>query len=166
VTARLQPGEAAGPGGSITYHVVLGNPTGRAIPLDHCPRYAQERFSIGDATHQAVNEFKLYRLNCRPVPIPAHGSVRFAMIAEMPSTDRLLPHLAGARPVVRFDFLGWAARTSRRVIRTRRGTTPATSPPSPAHSMSTSAPVSWCWWRTTPPGRRRSTGRSPIRNGS
>jgi haloalkane dehalogenase len=108
VSARLQPGEAAGPGGSITYHVVLGNPTGRAIPLDHCPRYAQERFSIGDATHQAVNEFKLYRLNCRPVrAIPAHGSVRFAMVAEMPSTDRLLPHLAEPRPVMRFDFLGW-----------------------------------------------------------
>jgi hypothetical protein len=34
---RLQPREAAGPGGSITYHVVLGNPTGRAIPLDDCP---------------------------------------------------------------------------------------------------------------------------------
>ena len=87
VTARLQPGEAAGPGDAITYHVVLGNPTSRPISLDDCPAYAQERFSAADATHEGVNDFKLYRLNCRPVrAIPAHGSVCFAMVAEVPST--------------------------------------------------------------------------------
>jgi hypothetical protein len=48
--------------------------------------YAQKRFSKGDAAGEAVNDFKLYRLNCRPVrAIPAHGSVRFAMVAEVPS---------------------------------------------------------------------------------
>lgn len=87
VTARLQPGRAAGPGHTITYHVVLSNPTGHPIPLDDCPGYIQERFSRGDATHEAVNDHQLYRLNCRPVhAIPAHGSVRFAMVVEVPST--------------------------------------------------------------------------------
>jgi haloalkane dehalogenase len=42
--------------------------------------------------------------------------------------DRLVPHLAGRRPVVRFDFLGWAARTSRRAIRTPQPTRWATRP--------------------------------------
>jgi hypothetical protein len=44
------------------------------------PRYYQERFSIGTATVQAINDGGTYRLNCRAVKsIPAHGSVRYAM---------------------------------------------------------------------------------------
>lgn len=71
--------------------------------------------------------------------------------------DRLVPHLAGRRPVVRFDFLGWAARTSRRATPTRPPTRAATWPPSSARSITSLAAASWCSWRTTPPARRRST---------
>lgn len=84
--ATIEPVATAKPGELVTFHVRLTNPTGSAISLDPCPGYYQERFSIGTATVQAVNDGGPYRLNCRPVrSIPAHGSVRFAMGVRVPS---------------------------------------------------------------------------------
>jgi hypothetical protein len=87
LVATFEPVATAKPGQLVTFHVRLTNPTGSAISLDPCPGYYQERFSIGTATVQAINDGGTYRLNCRAVnSIPAHGSVRYAMGVHVPST--------------------------------------------------------------------------------
>jgi hypothetical protein len=86
VTAEA-PKEAAS-GRDLRYVVTLENPTDADIRLDPCPGYAEERFSTGDATVQAVNERSTYRLNCRTVAaVPAHGSVRFEMRSRVPAIE-------------------------------------------------------------------------------
>ncbi len=86
LTAAVEPVATARPGELATFHVRLANPTGRAVPLDPCPGYYQERFSQGDATVEAINDGGPYRLNCRAVrSVPAHGSVRFAMGLHVPA---------------------------------------------------------------------------------
>src|SRR5215469_9587149 len=76
--------------------------------------------------------------------------------------DRLVPHLAGGRPIVRFDFLGWG-----------RSDKPAGYPYTATNQVGDLAaavaalderlaPASWCWSRTTPPVRPPSTGRWPT----
>lgn len=63
----------------------MTNPTDGPIPLDPCPGYLVELFSIGDATNEAVNNAQLYRLNCRPVTqLPPRGVIRFEMVAVVP----------------------------------------------------------------------------------
>jgi pimeloyl-ACP methyl ester carboxylesterase len=68
-----------------------------------------------------------YRLHAEIVP---GGGLPVVLMHGFPdnthSYDRLVPCLAGRRAVVRFDFLGWGARTSRRAIRTRPPTRWAT----------------------------------------
>ncbi|GAB3475637.1 hypothetical protein GCM10027521_05680 [Amycolatopsis cihanbeyliensis] len=84
--ATLEPVTTGKAGELVTYHVRLANPTGKAVPLDPCPGYLQERFSLGGHQVAAVNESEFYRLNCRPVrEIPANGSVRFAMGLRIPA---------------------------------------------------------------------------------
>lgn len=64
----------------------MSNPTAAPIPLDPCPGYYVELFSMGDASNEAVNTGQLYRLNCRPVhAVPAGGSIRFEMVAQVPA---------------------------------------------------------------------------------
>jgi hypothetical protein len=83
---KLEPGRPARAGQRYIYRIDVINPTGTAVPLNPCPGYSQERFSMGDADHQAVNDFTLYRLNCRPVhQVPAHGQIRFEMVTQIPS---------------------------------------------------------------------------------
>lgn len=85
VTIAVTGPRTARPGERITYHVAVTNPTGGPVPLDPCPGYLVELFSIGDATNEAVNTAQLYRLNCRPVTqLPPRGVVRFEMIAVVP----------------------------------------------------------------------------------
>ena len=79
------PVAGARPGELVTFHVRLANSTERPIALDPCPGYLLERFSMGSATTQAVNDHAFYRLNCRPVKeVPAQGEVRFEMRALVP----------------------------------------------------------------------------------
>jgi hypothetical protein len=87
VTVAVTGPQTATPGSRIVYHVVLANPTGQPVPLEPCPGYTVELFSMGDASHEAVNHGQLYRMNCRPVhALPAGGSVRFEMVAEVPAS--------------------------------------------------------------------------------
>jgi pimeloyl-ACP methyl ester carboxylesterase len=68
-----------------------------------------------------------YRLHAEIVP---GGGLPVVLMHGFPDNthfyDRLVPCLAGRRAVVRFDVLGWGARTSRRAIRTRPPTRWAT----------------------------------------
>jgi hypothetical protein len=75
----------------LRYEAVLRNPTGRPIALRPCPGYAQAGFSLATAAgDEAVNDARIYRLNCRPVgAVPAHGRLRFQMRVQVP--DRLRP---------------------------------------------------------------------------
>ncbi|MEW2383971.1 hypothetical protein AB0873_18050 [Micromonospora sp. NPDC047707] len=87
VTVAGPPTAAAG--SRLTFRVKLGNPTGSPLALDPCPGYLMERFSLGDATNDAVNTSQLYRLNCRPLTqIPAAGTAVFEMVAEVPASIR------------------------------------------------------------------------------
>lgn len=86
LVASPGPAPAARSGQLVTWVVTLRNLTAAAVPLDPCPGYYQELFSMGDATTQAVNEGTVYRLNCRPVrSVPARGAVRFAMGVAVPA---------------------------------------------------------------------------------
>ncbi|MEJ3748814.1 hypothetical protein WEI85_36740 [Actinomycetes bacterium KLBMP 9797] len=86
VTVAISGPRTARPGEQVTYHVVLANPTNAAIPLDPCPGYLVELFSMGDMTNQPVNTGQLYRLNCRPVAaVAAGGEIRFEMVARVPA---------------------------------------------------------------------------------
>ncbi|MEV4658854.1 hypothetical protein [Micromonospora sp. NPDC049301] len=68
---------------------ILNNPSGGPLTLDPCPGYLMERFSLGDATNEAVNTSQLYRLNCRPLThIPAGDTAVFEMVAEVPASMR------------------------------------------------------------------------------
>ncbi|MET7709877.1 hypothetical protein [Micromonospora sp. NPDC005413] len=87
VTVAGPPTAAAG--SRLTFRVTLGNPTGGPLALDPCPGYLMERFSLGDATNEAVNTSQLYRLNCRPLTqISAGGTAVFEMVAEVPASMR------------------------------------------------------------------------------
>ncbi|MEV4121541.1 hypothetical protein [Micromonospora sp. NPDC049645] len=89
LTVAVQGPATAAAGSRLTFRVTLGNPTGGPLALDPCPGYLMERFSLGDATNDAVNTSQLYRLNCRPLPqIPAGGSAVFEMAAEVPASMR------------------------------------------------------------------------------
>jgi hypothetical protein len=84
VTVTGPPTAAAG--SRLTFHVTLGNPTRGPLALQPCPGYLMERFSMGDATNEAVNTSQLYRLNCRPLKqIPAGGSAVFEMVTDVPA---------------------------------------------------------------------------------
>ncbi|MFE0531187.1 hypothetical protein ACFW0V_26660 [Micromonospora parva] len=86
--AVLGPPTAAA-GSRVSFRVTLGNPTDGPLALDPCPAYLMERFSLGDATNDAVNSAQLYRLNCRALTqIPAGGSAVFEMVAEVPASMR------------------------------------------------------------------------------
>ena len=71
----------------LTYHVVLSNPTKRAIALRPCPAYRQARFSqASPGNDDAVNDGELMRLNCAPVrAIAAGGRRRFEMRVRVPA---------------------------------------------------------------------------------
>lgn len=87
VTVTGPPSAAAG--SRVTFRVTLGNPSGDPLALDPCPGYLMERFSLGDATNDAVNTSQLYRLNCRPLrQIPAGGTAGFEMVTEAPASMR------------------------------------------------------------------------------
>ncbi|MFI7430058.1 hypothetical protein ACIBPB_23955 [Micromonospora sp. NPDC049836] len=87
VTVAGPPSAAAG--SRLTFRVTLGNPTAAPLALDPCPGYLMERFSLGNATDQAVNTAQLYRLNCRPLAaVPGGGAAVFEMVAEVPATMR------------------------------------------------------------------------------
>ncbi len=85
--ARIRPGAPVPAGDVLTYHVVLSNPTGRAVSLRPCPGYEQSRYSTAAGPGQdAVNDARLYRLNCRPVRvIAAGGRRRFEMKVRVPA---------------------------------------------------------------------------------
>jgi hypothetical protein len=91
--------KASGPatvhaGDEMTYHVDITNPTAKAIALDPCPGYIVELFSIGDATHRAINTNQVYRLNCRPMTgIRADTTVRYTMRHQVPDTLTTGRHL-------------------------------------------------------------------------
>ncbi len=73
------------------------------------PGYYQERFSIGSATVQAINDGGAYRLNCRAVKsIPAHGSVRYAMGAHVATALT-----AGRKLTVTWRLIARGRRASR-----------------------------------------------------
>ncbi|MGW3605030.1 hypothetical protein [Micromonospora sp. NPDC005161] len=87
LTVTVAGPPAAAAGSRLTFRVTLGNPTGGPLALDPCPGYLMERFSLGDATNEAVNTSQLYRLNCRPLTqIPAGGTAVFEMVAEVPAS--------------------------------------------------------------------------------
>jgi len=94
VTIAVSGPDTAPAGAPVVYQVTMSNPTAMPIPLDPCPGYLVELFSMGDASAQPVNTSLLYRLNCRPVhTVPAGGSVRFEMVAQVPAdmaTNRVL----------------------------------------------------------------------------
>jgi len=95
LTATAQPPATLTPGRPFTFHVVLANPTTSAIELSPCPGYVLELFSMGDASHEAVNTNQLYRLNCRPTEtVPATGTLTYEMQATVPSTMTPGRHLA------------------------------------------------------------------------
>jgi hypothetical protein len=100
--ATVEPVTTAKPGALATFHVRLANPTGAVIPLDPCPGYYQERFSVGTATVQGINDGGPYRLNCRAVhDIASHGSVRYAMGVHIPTTLS-----KGRKPTVTWRLAG------------------------------------------------------------
>ncbi|RZT77973.1 hypothetical protein EV382_1150 [Micromonospora violae] len=89
LTVAVQGPATAVAGSRLTFRVTLGNPTDRPLALDPCPGYLMERFSLGDATNDAVNSAQLYRLNCRALTqIPADGRAVFEMVAEVPASMR------------------------------------------------------------------------------
>ncbi|MBM0279939.1 hypothetical protein [Micromonospora tarensis] len=89
LTVAVQGPPSAGAGSPVSFRVTLGNPTDRPLALDPCPGYLMERFSLGDATNEAVNESQLYRLNCGPLTrIPAGGAAVFEMVVEVPASMR------------------------------------------------------------------------------
>ncbi|MET8260446.1 hypothetical protein ACFYPG_23125 [Micromonospora sp. NPDC005553] len=89
LTVAVQGPTTAVAGSRLTFRVTLGNPTDGPLALDPCPAYLMERFSLGDATNDAVNSAQLYRLNCRALPqIPAGGTAVFEMVAEVPASMR------------------------------------------------------------------------------
>ncbi|MDH6466418.1 hypothetical protein M2302_006626 [Micromonospora sp. A200] len=89
LTVTVAGPSTAAAGSWLTFRVTLGNPTDGPLALDPCPGYLMERFSLGDATNEAVNTSQLYRLNCRPLTqIPAGGTAVFEMVAEAPASMR------------------------------------------------------------------------------
>jgi hypothetical protein len=89
LTVAVTGPSTAAAGSRLTFRVILGNATGAALALDPCPGFLMERFSLGDATNEAVNTSQLYRLNCRPLPeIPGGGSAAFEMETEVPASMR------------------------------------------------------------------------------
>ncbi|MDG4809581.1 hypothetical protein O7634_22765 [Micromonospora sp. WMMD1120] len=89
LTVDVQGPTTVKAGSPVTFRVTLGNPTGRPLALDPCPGYLVERFSLGDATNEAVNTAQLYRLNCHPLAqIPARGVAVFEMVVEVPAAMR------------------------------------------------------------------------------
>ncbi|RAO34047.1 hypothetical protein PSN13_02914 [Micromonospora saelicesensis] len=89
LSVAVQGPATAVAGSRLTFRVTLGNPTDGPLALDPCPGYLMERYSLGDATNDAVNAAQLYRLNCRALPqIPAGGSAVFEMVAEVPASMR------------------------------------------------------------------------------
>jgi hypothetical protein len=90
---KVEAGRPVRAGADLTYHVVLVNPTKRAIALRPCPAYREERFSQATAGQDdAINDGQLSRLNCRPVrSIAAGGRRRFEMRVAVP------PSLASGR---------------------------------------------------------------------
>jgi hypothetical protein len=88
--ARVIAGRPVAAGQVLTYHVVLSNPTRRAIALRPCPAYLQERFSLATAGRDdAVNDAALYRLNCAPRrSIAAGGRQRYEMRVQVPAQLR------------------------------------------------------------------------------
>ncbi|MFR9780721.1 hypothetical protein ACL02O_32335 [Micromonospora sp. MS34] len=89
LTVTVAGPSTAAAGSRLAFRVTLGNPTGGPLALDPCPGYLMERFSLGDATNDAVNTSQLYRLSCRPLTqIPAGGAAVFEMVAEVPASMR------------------------------------------------------------------------------
>ncbi|MFI6784934.1 hypothetical protein [Micromonospora sp. NPDC050276] len=89
LTVAVEGPATAVAGSRPTFRVTLANPTDGPLALDPCPAYLLERFSLGDATNDAVNKSQLYRLNCRPLArIPAGGSAVFEMVTEVPDSMR------------------------------------------------------------------------------
>ncbi|MET8360238.1 hypothetical protein [Micromonospora sp. NPDC005171] len=100
LTVAVQGPATAAAGSRLTFRVTLGNPTDGPLALNPCPAYLVERFSLGDATNDAVNSAQLYRLNCGPLPqIPAGSSAVFEMVAEVPASMR-----AGRKLTVTWKF--------------------------------------------------------------
>ncbi|GAA3234241.1 hypothetical protein ACFO1B_23785 [Dactylosporangium siamense] len=86
LTVSVKGPSSAAAGERIAFRVTLANPTKSPLALDPCPGYLLERFSQGDAKHDAVNTSQLYRLNCRPLTgIPAGGSAVFEMVTDVPA---------------------------------------------------------------------------------
>ena len=89
LTVAVAGPPTAAAGSRLTFRVTLGNPTGGPLALDPCPGYLMERFSLGDATNEAVNRSQLYRLNCRPLEeIPAGGAAVFETVTDVPASMR------------------------------------------------------------------------------
>jgi hypothetical protein len=77
-TANMPPGQQTNAGSTLTYIVVLTNPTDGPISLTPCPGYIQSA-----RTSTPVKD--LYALNCAPVAaIDAHKTVRFEMRMAIP----------------------------------------------------------------------------------
>jgi hypothetical protein len=98
LTARLVLPSSVHAGRLLDYVVDLGNPTSQVIALHPCPGYL-EAFDL-----DGTGVKRLYALNCHVVgAIPAHGTVRFAMVVPVPAGQtghaRIIWDLAGA-PVV------------------------------------------------------------------
>ena len=95
-------------GGELTYHVMLSNPTKRAIALRPCPAYYEARFSQATpGADDAVNDGQLRRMNCTPVrAIAAGGRRRFEMKVRVPAQP-------AARPAPQHPVGDAGARTGR-----------------------------------------------------
>lgn len=73
------------PGQSVDFTVTLSNPTGKDVSLAGRPGYTLDILCMGTQGHEGLNSQKAYLLNNRPIRrVPAHGSVRFAMQADIP----------------------------------------------------------------------------------
>jgi hypothetical protein len=86
LTSSVTGPATATSGERVSYTVTLANPTDAPVPLAPCPGYLQELSSQGSGDAAGHSSSQLYQLNCRPVAaVPAHGELRFEMVAVVPA---------------------------------------------------------------------------------
>ena len=82
------------PGQAVHFTGVLTNPTDTAVSLTGRPGFTLEIFCVGTQGRTGINQRSEYLLNNRPVhAVPAHGSVRFDLVAQLPKTPFPGPQL-------------------------------------------------------------------------
>lgn len=73
-------------GSTLAYTVTLHNRSGHAVALRPCPSYEEYVLAPGAVPGPVRSAFHRYYLNCPAAPpIPAHGSVTFAMRVPVPA---------------------------------------------------------------------------------